>query len=117
VIRERPEKGRKPNARLASSRRNPDIRIEKRGDYQVVTLLFGKVQAGERRFLADALYLGNPQEKQVTIDAVVRADQFPSPLAARLEFQAQGSVKNVDWNELKRIISGQFFGTDKRRLT
>jgi hypothetical protein len=90
-----------------------DIRVEKRGTQTVVTLSFGKLQAGQRRFLPDALYLGNPQEKHIVVDAVVRADQFPSPLTTRLEFHSHGTVKKVDWNELKKAIEDHFFGAEE----
>ncbi|MDB5293082.1 MAG: hypothetical protein JWL69_4323 [Phycisphaerales bacterium] len=91
--------------------RKPAIRVEKRGDKHVVTLWFGKIQAGQRQFLPDALYIGNPLERQVIIDAVIRADQFPSPLTARLEFHAQGTMETVKWDELKAAIEDEFFRT------
>lgn len=90
----------------------PDICVEKRGNQQVVMLGFGKVQAGERRFLSDSLYLGNPIEKHIAVDAVIRADQFPSPLVTRLEFQAQGIVKQAEWDDIEKVIVGEFFGAD-----
>lgn len=88
---------------------NSCTHVEKRGDRIVVTLSFGKLQAGELRFLSDALYVGNPTEKHVVTDAVIRADQFRSPLLARLEFHALGTVTSLKWDELQRIIEDQFF--------
>jgi len=90
--------------------RASNIRVERRGNQQVITLLFGKVQAGQRRFLADPLYIGNPGEGHVIVDAVVRADQFPAPLRARLEFHGGGTVTTVNWNGLRRLIEEYFFG-------
>lgn len=90
----------------------PDIRVEKRGDQMVVTLWFGKLQAGQRRFLPSALYLGNPTEKHCIIDAEIRADQFPSEMTGRLEFHTQGTVLSHEWEGLKKFIKNHLFGTE-----
>lgn len=92
---------------------NPNIRVERQGDQQVLTLRFGKVQAGQRRYLPEPLYIGNAGEKSLTVEAVVTADQFPAPLVARMEFHARGTLRKVGWGELKSSIEEKFFGADR----
>ncbi len=93
--------------------REPDLDVEKRGDHHVVTLRFGKVQVGQKVILPEALFLGCTGERRLVVDAVVRADQFPSPLISKLMFEAEGYIENPSWESLKETIETLF--SRKRR--
>ncbi|HEX3358853.1 MAG TPA: ATP-binding protein [Tepidisphaeraceae bacterium] len=89
------------------------IHVEKRGDRTVVTLSFGKLQAGEQKFLPEALYLGAPRTGHLIVEALVRADEFPSPLRRRLELRTNGGVHTIAWSALKKLIEEHFFSRDE----
>lgn len=81
------------------------VKVETRHDRHLVTLSFGKLQAGEQGFLSDALYFACGKSKSLILDAVIRADEFEAPLQKQLQIDANGRLRSVAWSEYKAMLS------------
>jgi hypothetical protein len=81
------------------------VNVETHHDRHLVTLSFGKLQAGERAFLGDVLYFACAKSNSFILDAVIRADEFEAPLRKQLQIDANGMLRSVPWSEYKPMLS------------